>query len=284
MSRGARKGLSSTAIHLKSIGWKQHSGRDDSTFPFSIPVIQQLDRMPFTEPVTCFVGENGSGKSTLIEAIALAAGLPTVGSTELVQDATLAAQKRLAAQLKLTWTQPTHRGFFLRAEDFFGFQKRLAAQQEEMRQRLAEVDAEYQDRSEYSRVLAKGPAHASLGEIERRYGSEPDARSHGEAFLKLFQARFVPGGLYLLDEPEAALSPQSQIGLLAVLLSMVDQAAQFIIATHSPILLAYPGATIYSFDTLPAGQARYQDLDHVRLTREFLRDPSRFVSRLRAQS
>lgn len=94
------------------------------------------------------------------------------------------------------------------------------------------------------------------------------------------RGRFVPGGLYLLDEPEAALSPQSQLGLLAMLLDMVKHNAQFIIATHSPLLLAYPGALIYSFDQTPVALAAYEGLDHVRFTREFLSNPERFLRQL----
>ena len=116
--------------------------------------------------------------------------------------------------------------------------------------------------------------------MERRYGKEPDARSHGEAFLNLFQGRFVPGSLVLLDEPEAALSPQNQLGLVAMLMAMVKENAQFVIATHSPIVLALPGARIYSFDGGQIRPAEYQDLDHVNLTRDFLFDPSRFLRRL----
>jgi predicted ATPase len=116
--------------------------------------------------------------------------------------------------------------------------------------------------------------------MERRYGSDPAARSHGEAFLNLFQGRVVPGGFYLLDEPEAALSPQSQIALLAIMLDMVGRDAQFLIDTPSSILLAYPQAVIYSFDQVPVSRAHYDELEQVKLTREFLRDPVRFLARL----
>ena len=118
---------------------------------------------------------------------------------------------------------------------------------------MAEVEAEYAaaNRSRYALGLALGPLRASLGDMERRYGVDLDANSHGQSFLKLFQSRFVPGGLYLLDEPEAPLSPQSQLALLALLGDMVAQDAQFIIATHSPLLLAFPNAQIYTFDRLP---------------------------------
>jgi predicted ATPase len=182
--------------------------------------------------------------------------------------------------LRLTWSKRTHRGFFLRAEDFFGFQRRLAADRMALEARLGELDLECRDRSAYAKGLAAGPVRSSLADMERRYGRDPDARSHGQAFLNLFQSRFVPGGLYLLDEPEAPLSPQNQLGLLAVLLEMVTQAAQFVIATHSPMLLAFPGAKIYNFDQVPIAPVAYGDLDHVVLTRDFLNDPRGFLRRL----
>jgi predicted ATPase len=116
--------------------------------------------------------------------------------------------------------------------------------------------------------------------MERRYGVDLDANSHGQSFLRLFQSRFVPGGLYLLDEPEAPLSPQSQLALLAMLIEMTRDDAQFVIATHSPILLAVPGARIYSFDSAPVAAVEYEALDHVRLTRDFLNDPARYLRHL----
>jgi predicted ATPase len=254
---------------------------DGTAFPWSVPAVRTLEPLELSAGVTFFVGENGSGKSTLLEGIAATARLPTVGASDLDRDATLASQRSLAHALKLTWAKRTHRGFFLRAEDFFGFQRRLANERVEFEQRLAELDEQYQDRSAYAKGLAAGPVRASLGEMERRYGRDPDARSHGQAFINLFQQRFVPGGLYLLDEPEAPLSPQNQLGLLAVLLDMVGQDAQFIMATHSPILLAFPDATIYSFDRRPVTAVAYGDLDHVTLTRDFLNDPGAFLRHLR---
>jgi predicted ATPase len=120
----------------------------------------------------------------------------------------------------------------------------------------------------------------SLADMERRYGVDLDANSHGQSFLKLFQSRFVPGGLYLLDEPEAPLSPQSQLGLIAMIRDMVAQDSQFIIATHSPMLLGFPGARIYSCDAVPIAQVAFEELDHVVLTRDFLNNPERFLRHL----
>lgn len=254
--------------------------RDSERFPFSVPVIKALDRLPFPGAVTYFVGENGSGKSTLLEAIAAAARLPAIGSADLSGDASLAAQRELAAALRLIWNRRTSRGFFLRAEDFFGFAKRVSAMRAELLQRIDDLEVEYADRSSWAKGLAMGPARSSLADMEKRYGIDLDANSHGQSFLKLFHSRFVPGGLYLLDEPEAPLSPQSQLAFMLMMQDMIAQNAQFIIATHSPILLAFPGATIYSFDVAPPAVVPYAELEHVVLTRDFLNAPERYLREL----
>jgi predicted ATPase len=252
----------------------------DNRFPFSIPAIRTLTTLSLDSPVTYFVGENGSGKSTLLEAIAIAARLPTVGSAQPDEDRTLESQRTLARALTLSWRKRTHRGFFLRAEDFFGFAKALAEQRVELLKRLDQLDEEYMDRSAYARGLAQGPVRTSLAQMEARYGIDLDANSHGESFLRLFRSRFVPDGLYLLDEPEAALSPKSQLALLAMIGDMVASGSQLIVATHSPLLLAYPLARIFSFDTTPIAEESYETLEHVQLTREFLHDPNRYLRHL----
>jgi predicted ATPase len=271
--------LASGARFLREV--RRRDSGDDTRFPFSVPVIRTLAGLRFDSPVTFFVGENGSGKSTVLEAIAAAARLPAIGSADLDADASLGAQRELAGALALVWTHKTPRGFFLRAEDFFGFTKRVSAMRSEMLARIAELEVEYADRSSYAKGLAMGPARASLADMERRYGVDLDANSHGQSFLRLFRSRFVPDGLYLLDEPEAPLSPQSQLGLMVMIQDMLAEGAQFIIATHSPILLAFPGATIYSFDEAPAAAVPYDELEHVVLTREFLNAPERYLRALR---
>ena len=266
--------------HLRSIAKNAPSSENAERFPFSVPVVRALEELSLDAAVTFFVGENGSGKSTILEGIAAAARLPTVGAVEVNDDATLGAQRALGRSLKLIWRQRTRRGFFLRAEDFFGFTKSLSKMRAEFIARLAELDVEYQDRSAWAKGLAQLPVRRSLAEMERRYGIDLDANSHGQSFLRLFASRFVPGGLYLLDEPEAPLSPQSQLALIAMIGDMLAQDAQFIIATHSPILLAFPGALIYSCDRVPIEPVRFDELDHVVLTRDFLNDPSRFLRHL----
>ena len=239
-----------------------------------------MPTLTFDTPVTFLVGENGSGKSTLLEGLALACRLPAVGSADGVADATLASQRVLASALKVVWSRRTARGFFLRAEDFFGFTKRIAQMRADMITAMADIDANWTDRSDYSKRLAKGPMRASLQAMEQRYGVDLDANSHGQSFLKLFASRLVPGGLYLLDEPEAPLSPQSQLGFIAMMSDAIAAGSQFIIATHSPILLSYPGARIYSFDALPVSAVPFEMLDHVTLTRDFLNAPERYLREL----
>jgi predicted ATPase len=270
--------------HLRVITLdRDNRDADRGVFPFSVPVVRALTELLLDTPVTFFVGENGSGKSTILEAIAAAAKLPAVGSLSVQDDATLGEQRQLARALKLVWNQKTRRGFFLRAEDFFGFTKSLARERAEYKQRLLEIDEEYRDRP-MARGLAAMPFGRALADMERRYGVNLDANSHGESFLKLFQSRLVPGGLFLLDEPEAPLSPQSQLALLVMIHDMVARDAQFIIATHSPIVLAFPGARIYSFDGGQIRAVEYDSLEHVALTRDFLNEPRRFLRYLTSPS
>lgn len=222
--------------------------------------------------VTFFVGENGSGKSTLLEGLAAAAELVTIGSSDVTIDNTLAPARQLGAALRLAWSVRSRAGFFLRAEDFFGFhrsQARLDARiSREIRERDIPPDAQP--------ALATGDVHHDERDAEK-YIAKYDSRSHGESFMDLFATRVRPRGLYLLDEPEAPLSPKRQIELLNLIVTSAAAGAQFVIATHSPILLACPGARIYSFDTSPVSHVEYDDLDHVNVMRDFLNDPQSFV-------
>ncbi|GAB4191618.1 MAG: AAA family ATPase [Roseiflexaceae bacterium] len=251
-------------------------------FPFSVPAIRSLvgSRLEFSAPVTLFVGENGSGKSTLLEALACAARAVSVGSESVEQDATLAPARLLAAQLKLVWRRRTHRGFFLRSEDFFGYAKRIHALRAEAEQALAAIECD-PELSDLARQQARIPHARTLHELRQRYGDGLDSFSHGESYFTLFRSRLVPDGLYLLDEPEAPLSPMRQLGLLSLIKTLVEeQRAQFVIATHSPILMACPGAAIYSFDGGQITPVVYEQIEHVTLMRDFLASPQRFLRHL----
>ena len=212
-------------------------------YPFSVPAVANGFPLTLRSPVTFFVGENGSGKSTVLEALAWSAGFGTQGGNRDHKFSEDGDGQPLGRALKLSWRQRSTEGFFLRAETFFNFSSYLE----------------------------------SVESTFSRYGGESFHRkSHGEAFLSLFEHRFEDG-LFLLDEPEAALSPQRQLAFLRILYELTQpRIAQFVIATHSPLLLAFPGATVLSFDDGSIQEVDYRDTDHYRVTRDFLEAPERF--------
>ncbi len=271
-------------IHLREIRFREQSVPAQA-FPFNIPALQDLPALVFSSPVTFLVGENGSGKSTLLEALATAVGSVTVGSSDADRDPTLQQVRQLADQLRLVWQKRTRAGFFLRAEDFFGYVKRLGQMRVGLEMDMKRVDEEYEaspepgrrGRSQLAQNLARMPYARELHAMESQFGRTLDTFSHGESFLELFQARFRPGGLYLLDEPEVPLSPSRQLTFISLLKHMVGQNSQFIIATHSPILLAFPDAEILSFDERPLQPIPYEQLEHVTLTRSFLNNPDQYL-------
>ncbi len=278
---GSRPVADPSGPRLAAVRYRPLEEGASGGFPFSVPAIATMTELELPAAVTLLVGENGSGKSTFLEALAIAARLPAVGSTRLTDDPTLEPQRRLAARLKLTWRGPrSHRGFFLRAEDFFGFQKEVGRMMAGHRAELARVDREMAAHSELGRSKARSTHLASIEGLARRYGENPDAGSHGESFLRLFGQRLVPRGLFLMDEPEAALSPQSQLAFLAMMKDAVDAGSQFVIATHAPILMAIPGATILGFDEPPVRAVAFGELASVQLVRDFLLAPERYLRRI----
>ncbi|MFG0318971.1 MAG: AAA family ATPase [Planctomycetota bacterium JB042] len=252
-------------IHLRSVEPLREAWTDE--YPFSVPTIASLEPRRIEHEVLFLVGENASGKSTLLEAIALAADRLAIGADDTGRDETLAAVRPLARALRLAWHRRHGRGFFLRAEDFFNFSRRIR----KLRRELLEEAKTVADPRE---ILAE------RRELLDRYGGDLDDLSHGESFLRLLMSRVVPGGLYLLDEPEAALSPRGQLAFLAFLLEAVAEKSQFIVATHSPIVLSCPGAAIWSFEDGAIRDRSYDELDHVRFYREYLAQPGRFLRHL----
>ena len=248
-----------------------------SGFPFSLPLIQNLTEVTFEAPVTFFVGENGSGKSTLLEAIGAGIGSIAVGSSDIQSDPTLIAARQLSKHLTFIRNRQPTRGFFFRAEDIFGFTKRVTQELAD----LQDLEADFSDNlSGYGRQLATGSARGQRLALSKKYGSNPDAKSHGESFLEIFQARLVPNGLYLLDEPETPLSPLRQLALLSILKKYVAQDCQFIIATHSPLLMAFPEAIILNFNGDQIAPILYDEVEHVTLMRAFLQYPDMFLQKL----
>ncbi|MDF1523185.1 MAG: AAA family ATPase [Trueperaceae bacterium] len=249
-------------------------------FPFALDLLRGARRLEVDPAVTVLVGENGSGKSSLLEAIAIAAELPTAGAVDLEDDPTLDAVRPLADALRLEWTARSRRGLFLRAEDYFGYAQRVRRHRAELLADAARADAALPPLSDAERARRLAPYLGSAAALEGRYGGDLDARSHGESFLAFFQARLTGPGLYVLDEPEAALSPLRQLALLALVRDATARGAQFLIATHAPMLMAYPGARRYQLSEHGAVETPFEELEHVRTLRAFLDDPEAYLRRL----
>ncbi len=267
-------------IHLREVRI-EHENSPADVYPFHVPTLRELDCVALTTPITFLVGENGSGKSTFLEALAWATESVAAGSESIDLDASLRHVRPLGEAMRLIWTRRTRRGFFLRAEDFFGFVNRTKEEIAELEAEVHRVRTEHADLPEVELARRCAPYTKSIAELRRRYGADPDAGSHGEQFLNFFEQRLAPGGLYLLDEPEAPLSPMRQLTLLSVLMTAAaERDCQFIVCTHSPILMAASGARILSFDQAPIGEVGYDDLEHVTLTRDFLNRPEAFLRHL----
>ena len=265
-------------MHLKHIEYSKPN--NISRYPFNIPLFKDFHRLEFKTPVTIFVGENGTGKSTLLEGIAAGIGSITIGQESIDYDKSLKDARDLSKSLKLSWKIKTKKGFFLRAEDFISYTKKIAEMRLGLEEELKEIDNTYDDRSELAKSLAKMPYNSSLSELKRKHGEGLETISHGEGFLKIFNERFVPNGVYLLDEPETPLSPMKQLALISMIKGMVKDNAQFIIATHSPILMAIPEARIISFDEDPIREVEYDNLEHVNITKDFLNNPQQYLRQL----
>lgn len=265
-------------MHLLSLSY--NSDNDNSGYPFNTDMAKKLDTIEFNSPVTIFVGENGSGKSSLIESMAAAIESITIGGESVNYDKSLEGARKFSRYLRLAWTKRTKRGFFLRAEDFISYTKRIDKMKMELEENIDRIDDEYIGRSEYSKKLAKGPSLASLEALKNSYGEGLETNSHGESFLELFKTRFVPNGLYLLDEPETPLSPMNQLSFISLVKQMVELNGQFIIATHSPILMAIPGAEIISFDGESLEKVDYDELEHVIIMRSFLNNRESYLKHL----
>ena len=236
---------------IRSVVLKRDEVDDLDVYPFSIPAIHQLNELALDPAVTFFAGENGSGKSTLIEGIAVAAGFNAEGGSRHMTLATRPLHSSLHLYLRLVrGTRRRRTGYFLRAESFFN----VATYIEE------------------------------IPEAVESHGGRPlHERSHGESFLALVNHRFAPNGLYVLDEPEAALSVSGNLALLRRMNDLSAQGSQFIVSTHSPILLGFPGAKIYVMSEAGIAESSYDELDLVRVTESFMRDRDAFFRHLFTQ-
>lgn len=220
---------------------------DAKAYPFALPAVRGWDRLKFHPRVTFFVGENGSGKSTLVEAVAVAAGLNPEGGSRDHRFSSRDTHSALHDHLRLVKAPRRMKdAFFLRAESFYTL-------------------SSYVD---------------DTGNRSRMGGHELHSLSHGQSFTALIEHRFQANGFYILDEPEAALSPNRQLNFLSRLHELAQAGSQFIIATHSPILLGYPDALIYELGADGVLPAKYEELEHVQVTRNFLNRRDMFLDAL----
>lgn len=237
-------GLLESNQYLKSIELKRENVKSFSNYPFSLPAIKSLSNLQLHPKVTFIVGENGSGKSTILEAIATAYGFNAEGGTKNFNFSSNDTHSELQNYIKLIKGVKRPRdGFFLRAESFYNFATNVE-----------ELDRE------------------SPGMFASYGGKSLHKQSHGESFFSVFMNRFTGYGLYILDEPEAALSPSRQMSLITRMHKLVEEKSQFIIATHSPILMAYPDSVIYEIkDDIRA--VKYEETEHYIVMKSFLNNP-----------
>ncbi len=238
-------------MHLKEVRLlaEQYPSRDQ--YPFNIDVLRATRSIPFCSSVTFFVGENGSGKTTLLEALARRCHIHIWSGIERSRSVINPYEERLFQYIDVEWADGIVPGSFFSSQIFRNF---------------AQLVDEWE---------ADNP-----GQIDYFGGKSLVAQSHGQSIMSFFRSRYRIKGLYLLDEPETALSPKSQVELLGLLQEMSDLGhPQFIIATHSPILLACPGSVIYSFDAAPVKTIRYEDTEHYRVYKNFMENPGRYVKR-----
>ena len=236
---------------VKKISLERDKIKSFEKYPFNIDVVKNFEELTFDSQVTFFVGENGVGKSTFIEAIAVALGLPAEGGTENFRYETNNTTSELSEYLRIsTYNHPKMR-FFLRAESFYNFSSEV--------ERLVNEDG--------------------FGSLLNAYGGNLHECSHGESFIKLVQNRFTDHGLYILDEPEAALSPQRQLSLLCLIDELVKEGSQFIIATHSPILISYRNGKILDLNN-NFKEVKFKDTDIYSLYKMYLDSPDAMQHKL----
>lgn len=245
-------------------------------FPFNVPAVIHARNVLLPGAVTIFVGDNGSGKSTLLESLACKLRLSGIGGGLDLEDGDYAAAGEIIPRLTITWSREIqYQGFFFRAEDFSNFLRGLDRERVKINHQLFDLKGEVDD------SIIKQMEESSnwkLRAMRKEYGDNMQAYSHGEGFLKILEQRMKGKGIFILDEPEAALSPLRQLSLISMIMQMAAKGnAQFIMATHSPILMGIPNATIYQVTEDGVEQVAYRETTHYSITKNFLDNPEGFL-------
>ena len=259
---------------LKSFSINTHK---QNPFPFNIPAVKFAKQIDFNPKITIFIGDNGCGKSTLLETLALKLNLPLIGGY-IGSHAGFEAARILQPYLEIEWKRQTPKGFFFRAEDFSDFINSVENEQRKIGEDLRELRGVVDDSiiKEMSDNM-----NYSLFSMRKDYGENMQAFSHGEAYLKILQMRLGDKGIFLLDEPEAALSPLKQLSLIFLIAEILkNKNTQFVISTHSPILMGIPDAWIYEIKEESMDRVDYKDTEHYRITSTFLNDPNHYLRHL----
>jgi len=253
-------------ILLQSIQFLKH---DEEGYPFHLPFFNQ--EIQFTSPITILIGDNGSGKSTFLELIRSKLDLFQIGTPY---------QYPKAIHCKTRYILQKPKGFYFSSEDFTTYIHELEKEKVWSKSELDRIDIEYANRSTLAKTLASMPHQRTIHEIESLHNRPLQESSHGEAYLSFFQSRMREKQLILLDEPETPLSFQNQMALLYLLKQTVDSNSQLIIATHSPVIMAYPGANILHVTKDGFQTVRYQDIEQVQSLKQFLNHPEQYFRHL----
>ncbi|MEM1002464.1 MAG: AAA family ATPase [Bacteroidota bacterium] len=243
-------------------------------FPYDVNAVKFAKSIDLSSPITFIIGDNGSGKSTLLETLALRLQLPHMDGVGYYKSGFKAA-RTLTPYLELDWKIERSRGFFFRAEDFGDLINSIDREDSRLHSSFKDIEGEVPD---HIIQQMKDSANYQIYRIRRDYGQDLQGFSHGEAYLKIMNDTITGSGIFLLDEPEAALSPSKQLSLLYFIQEhLKSHMSQFIIATHSPMLMAFPGATIYEVTDDGMDKVSLEETEHYTVTKSFLNNPEGYL-------
>lgn len=262
-------------IHLKTISFSDVNQHD---FPYALPFFGH--EINLTSSVTILVGENGTGKSTFLELVDEVLKLYKINYKNLEHKELTQVIKDASRHVKCHYQLKKPKGFFFSAEDFTSYIHYLIQEKNESYDELKRIEKEYAHKSDFAKSLASMPHARTIGEIDSMYERDLLKSSYGEAYLDFFKSRIRENEIYLLDEPETPLSIQNQLALLSIIDEGIKHKNQFIIATHSPIIMAIPYAEIYQIDKSQINRCQFEEIESVALLKQFINHPESFFRHL----